>query len=86
MTGLFFMLMVGFGAAAFGKRFRVYSIATIVIVLACGAVTGTYASRVQADLPTPWVGVWERISIAVFMGWIAVLATSLLRAPQDRAI
>jgi hypothetical protein len=83
ITGLFFMLMVGVGAAALGKRFRVYSIVTIVIVLACGAVTGTYASRVQADLPTPWVGVWERISIATFMGWIAVLATALLRAPPD---
>jgi hypothetical protein len=82
ITGLFFMLIVGFGAAALGKRFRVYSIVTIVIVLACGAVTGTYASRVQADLPTPWVGVWERISIATFMGWIAVLATALLRAPN----
>jgi hypothetical protein len=84
ITGLFFMLMVGVGAAALGKRFRVYSIVTIVIVLACGAVTGTYASRVQADLPTPWVGVWERISIATFMGWIAVLATALLRARNRR--
>jgi Protein of unknown function (DUF998) len=79
ITGFFFTLMVGFGAAALGKRFRVYSILTIVIVLACGAVTGTYASRLQADLPTPWIGVWERISIATFMGWIAVLATALLR-------
>jgi hypothetical protein len=80
VTGLFFMLIVGFGAAAFGKRFRLYSIVTMVIALACGAVTGTYASDVQADLPTPWVGVWERISIATFMAWIAVLATALLRA------
>ena len=86
ITGIFFMLMLGFGAAALGRRFRVYSIATIVIVLVCGAVTGTYALRIQADLPTPWVGVWERISIVAFMGWIAVLATALLRAPQDRAI
>jgi hypothetical protein len=78
ITGFFFMLIVGFGAAALGKRFRVYSIATMVIGLACGAVTGTYASQVQADLPTPWVGVWERISIATFMSWIAVLATVLL--------
>ena len=84
VTGVFFMLMVGFGAAALGKRFRVYSVATIAIVLACGAVTGTYASRIQADLPTPWVGVWERVSIATFMAWIAVLATALLRAPQAR--
>jgi hypothetical protein len=28
------------------------------------------------------VGVWERISIATFMAWIAVLATALLRAPR----
>jgi hypothetical protein len=83
ITGVFFMFIVGFGAAALGKRFRVYSIATMVIVLACGAVTGTYASQVQADLPTPGVGVWERISIAMFMGWIVVLAAALLRAPHD---
>jgi hypothetical protein len=84
ITGVFFMLIVAFGAAALGKRFRIYSIVTIVIVLACGAVTATYASRVEADLPTPGVGVWERISIATFMGWIAVLATVLLRAPNPK--
>mgnify|MGYP003575891203 CR=1 FL=1 len=85
ITGVFFMLIVGFGAAALGKRFRVDSIVTMVIGLACGAVTSTYASRVQADLPTPGVGVWERISIATFMGWIAVLAITLLRAPHTAA-
>jgi hypothetical protein len=85
VTGILFMLIVGFGAAALGKRFRLYSIATMVIVLACGAVTGTYASDVQADLPTPWVGVWERISIATFMAWIVVLAIALLRAPRGAA-
>lgn len=82
ITGIFFILIIGFGAAALGKRFRVYSIATLVIGLACGAVTGTYASQVQADLPTPGVGVWERISIATYMGWIVVLAMALLRAPH----
>ena len=85
ITGLFFVLIVGFGAAALGKRFCVYSIVTLVIGLACGAVTGTYASAVQADLPTPWVGVWERISIAAFMAWIAVLAIALLRTPRGAA-
>jgi hypothetical protein len=86
ITGFFFMLIVGVGAAALGKRFRIYSIVTMVIGLACGAVTGTYAAQVQADLPTPWVGVWERISIATFMAWIAVLATALLRAPRGIGI
>ena len=85
VTGIFFMLIVGFGAAALGKRFRLYSIATMVIVLACVAVTATYAPDVQADLPTPWVGFWERASIVAFMAWIAVLATALLRARRAPA-
>jgi len=85
VTGIFFMLIVSFGAAALGKRFRLCSIATMAIVLACGAVTGTYASDVQADSPTPWVGVWERISIATFMAWIVGLAIALLRAPRGAA-
>jgi len=85
VTGVFFMFIVGFGAAALGKRFRLYSIATMVIVLACGVVTGTYASQIQANLPTPGVGVWERISIATLMAWIAILATALLRGPHAAA-
>jgi hypothetical protein len=83
VTGIFFVLIVGFGAAAFGKKFRLYSIATMVIGLACGAVTGTYAAAIHADLPTPWVGIWERISIVTFMAWVVVLAITLLRARQD---
>ena len=85
ITGFFFMLIVGFGAAALGTRFRVYSIATMVVGLVCGVVTGTYTSQVQAGLPTPWVGVWERMSIAIFMAWIVVLAIALLRAPRGAA-
>jgi Protein of unknown function (DUF998) len=79
VTGVFFLFETGFGAAAFGRRFRLYSIATIVIVLASGAITGTYTSQVQADLPTPWLGVWERVSSTAYMLWIAVLAAALLR-------
>lgn len=80
VTVVLFMLVMGFGAAALGKRFRAYTLATMALMLACGAWTGTYASRIQADLPTHGVGVWERISIAAFMLWVAVLATTLLRA------
>ena len=73
------VLAIGFGAAAFGKRFRLYSIVTIVILLAFGALTGKDASLLEANLPTPWIGVWERISIAAFMLWDIVLAAVLLR-------
>jgi len=45
-----------------------------------GGLTGTYASRIEADLPTPWAGAWERINIAAYMLWVAVLATQLMRS------
>jgi hypothetical protein len=86
VSGLAFTLAMGFGAAAYGKRFRAYSLATLAVALVCAAVTGTYAARVQADLPTPWLGVWERISIAAFMAWVAALAATRLRGePYGRA-
>ena len=37
VTVLFILLTIGFGATAFGKRFRLYSIATILILLVFGA-------------------------------------------------
>ena len=73
------LLAMGFGAAAFEKGFRVYSIASIVILVACGALTFLDAPRVAANLPTPWVGVWERINVCVFLLWVVVLAVTLLR-------
>jgi hypothetical protein len=79
VTSLCFMLALGFGAAALGKSFRRYSVITMVIVFVCGAWTGTYASAIQVNLPTPWAGVWERMNTGAFMVWIAVLAVALLR-------
>jgi hypothetical protein len=80
VTVLLMLLAIGFGAAAFGKRFRLYSIATMVIFVAFGALTGLDGPRIAANLPTPWIGVWERINIGVFLLWVVVLAIVLLRA------
>ena len=86
MVTVFLMLLaMGFGAAAFGTRFRLYSIATMVILCACGALTVPDALDIQANLPTPWVGVWERINIGVFLLWVVALATMLLSARRDTA-
>jgi Protein of unknown function (DUF998) len=84
VTVLLMMLALGFGAAAFGRRFRLYSIGTIVILVVFGALTGIESPRIAANLPTPWIGVWERINIGVFLAWIIVLAVALLRAPGSR--
>ena len=79
VTVLLMLLAIGFGAAAFGRRFRLYSIATMVILVAFGALTGVDGPRIAANLPTPWLGVWERINIGAFLLWIVVLAIALLR-------
>jgi hypothetical protein len=34
---------------------------------------------ISEDLPTPLIGVWERINIGVFLLWVIVLAIVLLR-------
>ncbi|HUL04159.1 MAG TPA: DUF998 domain-containing protein [Gemmatimonadales bacterium] len=81
----FMMVAMAFGAAAFGKRFRLYSITTIVILMTLGVLTGRDAPRIQANLPTPLVGVWERISIGVFLLWVVVLALAVWRRPGVKA-
>ncbi|AFY88848.1 DUF998 domain-containing protein [Chroococcidiopsis thermalis] len=85
---LFMLLAIGFAATAFGKRFRLYSIATILILLVFGILAGLDGSRLTANLPTPWMGVWERINIFGYMLWVVVLTIMLLRiqdtvAPDD---
>jgi hypothetical protein len=82
VNGVLTLVAMGFAAAALGKRFRRYSIATMVILLAAGVAASFDGPRVQADLPTPWVGVWERVNIAVWLLWVVVLAVALLRAKQ----
>ena len=82
ISAVLVMLAMGFAAAFFGTPFRVYSIVTIVAMFALGWLTGTYAPAIQANLPTPWVGVWERVLIAFEMLWFMALAAMLLRAPR----
>ena len=86
------ILQIVFGAAAFGKNFRIYSGVTLAILIAFGAVTGWQAPNIATDLPTPMIGVWERINIAAYMIWIAAFsvvlwkeagaASSVLERPQ----
>jgi hypothetical protein len=83
---LFILLIIGFGTNAFGKRFRIYSIGTIVAVVVFGALAGLDGPRVSANLPTPWVGLTERISIFGFMLWMAALAIALLRVRDSQDV
>ena len=79
VTSLLFLLAIAVGAAGFETRFRVYSIATLIVLLGAGAMTAFDGPKVGKNLPTPWIGVWERINIGAYLAWVVVLAVSLLR-------
>jgi hypothetical protein len=81
---LLIVLSIGFGATAFGTPFRLYSIGTILVVLVFGALAGLQSGAMANNLPTPWMGVEERLNIFAYMLWIAVLAIGLLRAQGAR--
>ena len=81
------MLSMGLGALAYkGKKrwFSLYSVGTIVTLLVVGTLTGLSAVQIDAQQPTPWVGVTERILVHGSMLWIAVLTIVLLREEIDR--
>lgn len=76
---------IGFASTALGRRFSLYSIATILVMLAFGAWMGMDGPRIAEGLPTPWVGVKERIFWYAYEVWFIVLALTLLRQrPGDR--
>lgn len=78
------VLYMGFGSTARGKAFRLYSIATILILMVFGVLTGMQGSRVGAGLPTPWFGITERVDIYSSMLWMLVLGVVLLQAERER--
>jgi len=84
VTEVLYLLALGFAAAALGKAFRIYSIATVAILVVFGVLMLRDAPGVSANEPTPLLGVWERINIGVFIAWIIVLAVALLRRGHSR--
>jgi hypothetical protein len=72
------LLVIGIGATLRGPRFRWYSIATLVLLVLFGVLTAAGAGDLQANRATPWIGVWERLNIGLYMLWIGVLGASLM--------
>ena len=76
---------LGFGAAALGKRFRIYSLVSLAVVVAFNALALSYAPEVNAGQPTPFIGLDERIAFATYFLWQLVLAVALWRRRPNRA-
>ena len=79
VTLLLMVVTIASGAMALGKRFRLYSVATILLFVVFGGLTWLDAPLVAANLPTPWMGIWERANVALYLLWIVAFAIALLR-------
>ena len=82
LTAVLVVLMLaalGFAAFALGRRFRIYSLATLGAIIALGIASGVYGSRLAAHQSTPGFGIVERVLIYEYLAWAAVLGVALIR-------
>lgn len=73
------LLMIGYGASVFGKGFRIFSVVVVLIFLLFGILTTIESRGLEANLPTPHIGIWERINIGAYMIWVIVFALMLIK-------
>jgi hypothetical protein len=72
---------MGFGAAALGRRFRIYSLVSIATVVTSFALGLSYVPEANAGQPMPFLGLEERIGFSAYFLWMTVLAVALWRRP-----
>jgi hypothetical protein len=78
VTVITWMLILGFSTAVFRKWMRLYSIVTLLAIIVFGSLAGSQGAALAAGLPTPWLGLLERINIYSFMIWVVVFSIILL--------
>ena len=79
------LLMIGFGAAALGKGFRILSVVIVLVFIVFGTLTAIESRGIDANLPTPYVGIWERINIGAYMLWVVIFAIILMKKAEKAA-
>ena len=62
------LLAMGFGGASLGGWFRLYSVATIALLVMFGALTGLEAPEISKNGPTPWIGPSRRLRVGMHRG------------------
>lgn len=82
VLGAVIVASVAFAASIQERRLRLYSLATLLIMIAFSVVTSFEARGLGTGAPTPWVGLAERVNIGAFLLWVVVLAIWLLRVRE----
>ncbi len=76
------MFIIGLSVSAFGRGFRLFSLVALGVMIVTGIITGIDGPKISANLPTPWIGIWERICIAAYILWVAVLSIGKAKTDQ----
>lgn len=78
-TVLMFVTAMLAAATAFGSKFRNFTIVVLLVLVVSGTLTSMQGPNIAKDLPTPTIGVYERISIAAYFLWSIVFARESLK-------
>jgi CubicO group peptidase (beta-lactamase class C family) len=87
VTAILVMLtlaIISFAAAGLGRRFRWYSLATLLTILTFGILAAPFGSHLITGESTEGFGIIERVLIYAAQLWIAVLALVLIRQEHAR--
>lgn len=80
---VFALAAIVLGAIIWRNWFRFFSVAVILALLGFAVLSFSQAPKLAANLPTPWLGLAERLSTDVYLFWQAVFSIMLLRREKD---
>ena len=75
---LVMILFIGIGSTAGGKRFKYYSYLSIIAMLVFGAIVTQQINAIASGQKTPWMGLFERVSVYAPIVWIIVFALIIM--------
>jgi hypothetical protein len=77
--GLLVFGAVAASAVAIRGWSRLYAIASLAIIMLFAGLTGPLMRELGNNLPTPWLGAFERINAYTTFAWMVMLAVVLIR-------
>jgi hypothetical membrane protein len=75
---LFVLVAMVLSTVAYRGWFRLYSIATLLVLVGFGTASSIAMGGIEENL-TPWAGGFERINAYAFFAWLVVLAVTVMR-------
>lgn len=82
---VFVLLALLLAAVGYRGWFRLYSIGTVLVLVGFGVLSSLAIPNVAKNLPTPWMGAFERLNAYAYLGWLVVLAMILIRQSRPHA-